>query len=187
MSQQKQVRDQWTQQLEALLLDIASTAQKAGKRYYIGGGFAVDLAFGGISCPHEDIDFAPMEEDAEWWKDWFRSKGYRISKDPDMNDYPYAFLVTNEKLEYFADVYPVRVEKDGTISVTHTPGYQGRPWWKGKSWNNVKQVGYKGQTIVVENYPSVLQQKVEHYRWHGGMPEGKHLHDFRRAGREPKI
>ena len=64
--------DTWTQQLVALLLDIASTAQKAGKRHYIGGGFAVDLAFGGISRSHEDIDFHPMEEDTEWWKDWFR-------------------------------------------------------------------------------------------------------------------
>ena len=179
---QEQGIDKWTQQLVALLLDIASTAQKAGKRYYIGGGFAVDLAFGGISRSHEDIDFHPMEEDTEWWKDWFRSKGYSISKDPDMNDYPYAFLPTNEKHEYFADVYPVKIEKDGTVSVTHTPGYQGRPWWKGKTWNDVKQVSYKGYTVVVENYLSVLQQKAEHYRWHGGAPEGKHLHDFRRAG-----
>jgi hypothetical protein len=147
---QEQDRDPWTQQLEALLLDIASTAQKAGK-------------------------------------DWFRSQGYRISKDPDMNDFPSAFLLTNEKQEYFADVYPVRVEKDGTISVTHTSGYQGRPWWKGKSWNEVKQISYKGQAVVVENYPSVLQQKAEHYRWHGGKPAGKHLHDFQRAGIKPEI
>ena len=177
-----QAIDQWTQQLEALLLDIASTAQTAKKRYYIGGGFAVDLAFGGISRPHEDIDLAPMEEDTDWWKDWFRSKGYRISKNHDMKDYPYAFLVTNEKNDYLVDVYPVRVGQDGIVSITYSTGYQGRQWWKGKSWNDVRLVTYKGQTVMVENYASVLQQKAEHYQWHGGEPEGKHLHDFRRAG-----
>jgi hypothetical protein len=109
MSQQEQEIDHWTQQLEALLLKIAHVAQEAGKRYYIGGGFAVDLTFGGLSRPHEDIDFHPMEEDTQWWKDWFTSQGYLISKDPDMNDYPYAFLPTNEKHDYFADVYPVKV------------------------------------------------------------------------------
>lgn len=187
MSEQEQETDQWTQKLEALLLKIAHTAQEAEKRYYIGGGFAVDLTFGGISRPHEDIDFHPMEEDTQWWKDWFTSQGYIISEDPDMKDYPYAFLPTNEKHEYFADVYPVKVDKNGTISITHTPAYQGRPWWRGKSWKEVKQITYKGQKIKVENYKSVLQQKVEHYRWHGGTPEGKHLYDFHRAGIEPKI
>jgi hypothetical protein len=187
MSQQEQEIDEWTQKLEALLLKIALTAEKAGKSYYIGGGFAVDLIFGAISRPHEDIDFHPVEEDTQWWKDWFTSQGYSISKDPDMKDYPYAFLLTNEKHEYLADVYPVKIDKDGTISVTHTTAYQGRPWWKGKSWQDVQQIIYKGQKVKLEKHISVLQQKVEHYRWHGGTPEGKHLYDFQRAGIEPKI
>jgi hypothetical protein len=187
MSQQEQEIDHWTQQLEALLLKIAHVAQEAGKRYYIGGGFAVDLTFGGLSRPHEDIDFHPMEEDTQWWKDWFTSQGYLISKDPDMNDYPYAFLPTNEKHDYFADVYPVKVDENGTISVTHTPEYQGRPWWKGKSWKEVQLITYKGQRIAVEHVRTVLQQKKEHSQWHGGTPTGKHLHDFHRAGRDPKL
>jgi hypothetical protein len=71
MDKQEQKIDQWTQRLESFLLRIATTAEEAGKRYYIGGGFAVDLSFGGISRPHEDVDFHPMEEDTRWWKDWF--------------------------------------------------------------------------------------------------------------------
>ena len=65
--------DEWSLKLEALLLKIAEAAQKHHKRYYFGGGFAIDLTFGGLSRSHEDIDFAPMEEDTEWWKDWFNS------------------------------------------------------------------------------------------------------------------
>ncbi|WP_201391452.1 nucleotidyltransferase domain-containing protein [Ktedonobacter sp. SOSP1-85] len=147
MSQQEQEIDQWTKKLEALLLMIAHIAQEAGKHYYIGGGFAVDLAFGGLSRSHEDIDFHPMEEDTQWWKDWFASQGYIISKDPNMEDYPHAFLLTNAKREYIADVYPVKVDKNGTISVTHTVTYQGRPWWRGKSWKEVKQIIYKGRAF----------------------------------------
>lgn len=187
MSQQKHPIDQWTQQLEALLLDIASAAQKAGKRYYIGGGFAVDLTFGSISRHHEDIDFHPMEEDTPWWKDWFCSKGYIISKDPDMEEYPYAFLPTNKNHDYFADVYPVRVSTDGSIAVTHTDKYRGRRWWEGKSWNDVRRITYKGQTIMVEDYVTVLQQKEGHIKAHGGTLQEKHLHDFRRVGREPQV
>ncbi len=178
----QQVIDQWTYQLEALLLLIAATAQENNKRYYIGGGFAVDLTFGGLSRSHQDIDFHPMEDDTQWWKDWFASQGYIISKEPDMEDYPYAFLPTNEKHDYFADVYPLKVDQDGIISVTVTDRYTGRPWWEDKSWNEVKHINYKGQDVIVENYKSVLKQKEGHYKWYGGTVEGKHLHDFQRAG-----
>src|SRR5207248_781000 len=127
------------------------------------------------------------EEDTQWWKDWFRSKGYLLSKDPDMNKYPYAFLLTNEHHDYFADVYPVKVNKDGSISITHIAEFHGRRWWEGKSWNDMKQVNYKGQLITVENYETVLQQKEGHIKVHGGTLGKKHLHDFQRAGRIPQI
>jgi hypothetical protein len=181
----EQIIDSWTYQLEALLLQIAETAQENSKQYYIGGGLAIDLTFGGLSRSHEDIDFHPLEEDTQWWKDWFIFQGYSISSDPDMQDYSHAFLVTNEHYDYFADVYPVKIDADGTISVTVTDGFAGRPWWKGKCWHEVTAVDYKGQVVIVENYLSVLQQKECHYTWHGGVITGKHLHDFHRAGKEP--
>ncbi len=180
----EQIINHWTYQLEALLLQIAVAAQENNRQYYIGGGLAVDLTFGGFSRSHEDIDFHPLEEDTQWWKDWFVFQGYIVSKVPDMQDYPYAFLVTNERHDYFADVYPVKIDLNGTISVTVASGFTGRPWWKGKLWNEVTAVNYKGQTIIVENYTSVLKQKEEHYKWHGGDITGKHLQDFRRAGVE---
>ncbi|HEY6541425.1 MAG TPA: hypothetical protein VIZ18_10825 [Ktedonobacteraceae bacterium] len=199
MSQQKQAREQWNQRLEALLLDIASTAQKAGKRYYIGGGFAIDLTFGGVSRPHGDLDFYPMEEDTQWWKDWFRSQGYIVSRDTDMENLPNAFSLVNENHDYFADVYPIAIGKNGEISMlvkedTHEVWdgmltIQGtRGVWQGKSWNEVREVNYKGQAIAVENYKTVLMQKEEYIKLHPGEAlSEKHLHDFHRAGIEPEI
>ncbi|HEV2662406.1 MAG TPA: hypothetical protein VGU68_17505, partial [Ktedonobacteraceae bacterium] len=172
----EQIIDHWTYQLEALLLQIAATAQENNIHYYIGGGLAIDLTFGGLSRTHEDIDFHPLEEDTQWWKDWFVSQGDIVSKDPDMQDYPYAFLLMNERHDYFADVYPVKINLNGTITVTVANGFGGRPWWKGKSWNEVIAVNYKGQKIIVESYKSVLKQKEEHYKWHGGKVTGKHLY-----------
>jgi Aminoglycoside-2''-adenylyltransferase len=55
--------------LEKLLLQVALAAQKHNKPYYFRGGIAVDLTFGGLSRPHEDLDFYPLEVDTEWWKD----------------------------------------------------------------------------------------------------------------------
>lgn len=191
--------DQWTFQLEALLLQIAGAAQKHNKRYYIGGGFAIDLTFGGLSRPHGDLDFYPMEEDTQWWKDWFRSLGYIISKDTDMEDLPNAFSLLNERNDYFADVYPIAMGSSGEISMVVKEGthevWDGmltikgtRGVWQGKSWNEVRNVNYKGQSIVVENYKTVLMQKEEYIKLHPGeVLSEKHLHDFERAGIKPEV
>lgn len=114
------VSDKWTLTLEGLLLDIAKTAQETNKKYYIGGGFAIDLTVGKLTRSHEDIDFHPEEKDTNFWKDWFKGRGYIISRDPDMEDYPNAFLPTNENKDYFGDVYPARFEEDGiSLSKKH--------------------------------------------------------------------
>lgn len=191
--------DQWTQQLETLLLDIASTAQKAGKRYYFGGGFAIDLTFGGLSRPHDDLDFYPMEEDTQWWRDWFRSRGYILAKDTDMEDLPNAFLLINENNDYFADVYPIAIGGKGEISMAVREGTHAiwdgmltikgtRGIWQGKSWDEVRKVNYKGRSIAVENYTTVLTQKEEYIKIHPGETlSEKHLHDFERAGVKPSV
>jgi hypothetical protein len=174
--------DAWTERLIALLLQIAAAAEQHGRRYFISSGLAVDLAFGGLSRAHEDIDFHPLEADTEWWKEWFVAQGYVIDHDPDMAQFPYAFLVTNAQREYLADVYPMREAADGTVEITHTGDYEGRPWWAGKSWRALRRITYRGQRIVVEPYETALAQKAGHVLWHGGMLDEKHLHDFRRAG-----
>jgi len=191
--------DEWTHKLESLVLKIAEVAQTHNKKYYFGGGFAIDLTFGELTRSHEDLDFYPMEEDTQWWKDWFNSQGYIISNDTDMKNLVNAFSVLGKNNEYFADVYPFSFDSNGEISMDIKEGtkeiwdgmltIQGtRAIWKGKSWNDVKHVEYKNQTVVVENYKTVLQQKEAYLQLHPGETlSEKHLLDFKRAGVNPKI
>lgn len=191
--------DQKTVQLERMLLQIAETAKKCSKQYYFGGGFAIDLTFGGVSRAHGDIDFYPMEEDTQWWKDWFDSQGYIVSKDTDMENLSNAFSVLNKNNDYFADVYPVAIDHSGGISMLVREGtrevwdgiltIQGtRGIWEGKSWNDVGKVHYKGQIISVENYKTVLAQKETYIKLHPGEKlSEKHLDDFKRAGIKPQV
>ena len=195
--------DAKTLQLEALLLDIAKATQQHGKRYFIGGGFAVDLAFGGLSRSHEDLDFYPLEGDTEWWKAWFRARGYDVSRDTDMEPLPNAFSVLSSTeafdkgRDYLADVYPIAIASDGSISMAVKPGatavWDGmltldgtRGTWPGKSWNKVTAVSYKGESINVEDVQAVLEQKLAYIKLHPGEQlTEKHLRDFARAGIKP--
>lgn len=191
--------NRWTALLEALVLRIAEAAQKYQKPYYFGGGFAIDLTFGGLTRSHADIDFYPREEDTAWWQEWFRSQGYITSKDTDMEPLRNAFSVINEANDYFADVYPVAVGASGEISMAVYAGtevvwdgmltIQGdRARWEGKSWNEIRSIIYKGQTVSLENYKTVLMQKEEYIKLHPGeVLSEKHLHDFQRAGIKPEV
>ena len=191
--------DQWTLKLEALLLHIAETAQKHYKRYYFGGGFAIDLTFGGLSRSHGDVDFYPLEEDTQWWKDWFRAQGYLPYKEKDMENLPNAFSILTQDNVYVAEIYPIAIGSNGEISMFVSDGTHDiwdelltiegtRGLWQGKSWNEVRTVNYKGQSIAVENYKTVLRQLEDYRKIH---PQEayleKHLHDFKRAGIKPTV
>ncbi len=169
----------YTKELEALLLDIAKTAAAEGKRYYLGGGFGIDIQYGQLTRDHEDLDFHPDEKDTQFWKNWFKDKGFIISKDPDMEDYPNSFLPTNDNKDYIADVYPVTFESDGRISMLYIDGSQGV--WDGKDWRTNKEISYKGVPIWVEDYKNILEQKR-----HGGPMTEKHLHDFKLFNEDPE-
>ncbi len=189
----------WTALLEALFLRIAEAAQKYHKQYYFGGGIAIDLAFGGLTRPHADIDFYPREEDAAWWQEWFCSQGYVISLDLDITPLRNAFYVINEANDFFADVYPIAVSTSGEISMEVYEGTESvwdgmltiqgnRAVWEGKLWNEVRSVTYKGQTVWIENYKTVLMQKETYIKLHPGETlSEKHLHDFQRAGIKPGV
>ncbi len=195
----KEELKRWTALLEVLFLRIAEAAQKYQKQYYFGGGIAVDLTFGGLTRPHADIDFYPREEDAVWWQEWFRSQGYVVSFDWDTTPLRNAFYVVNEINDFFADVYPIAVGANGEISMGVYEGTEcvwdsmlsvqgNRAIWEGKSWNEIRRVTYKGRTIWIENYKTVLMQKEAYIQLHPGEAlSEKHLHDFRRAGIEPRV
>lgn len=191
--------DQKTMLLESLLLRVAHTAATHNKKYYIGGGFAIDLACGGISRPHDDVDFYPLEADALWWKELFNEQEYITSVDTDMVPLLYAFLMSQQKMsatgiEALADVYPVAAGSNGDISMAVRPGttevwdgmlaiQNGRGIWPGKTWQIVRSIEYKGQQVSVEDCRAVLAQKEAYIRLHLGEKLGaKHIHDYRRVG-----
>lgn len=176
MEDENQITDPWTLKLEALLVDIATAARENNKRYYFGGGFAIDLNLGKLTRAHEDLDFYPEEKDTEWWKEWFKSKGFIISKDSDMANYPNAFLLTNENNDYFADVYPVRIEKSGEISMLRKDSTHGT--WEGKSFKEVRHVDYKNTSVYVENPATVIKQKLKHASEHQAPLSEKHKLDI---------
>jgi hypothetical protein len=196
--------DEKTSFLEALMLHIAAVAQKEHKPYYFGGGIAVDLSFGGLSRPHEDLDFYPLEVDTAWWQNWFRTQGYIVSKDTDMEPLANAFSVSRDIAgskddTYLVDVYPIAKGRNGEVSTAVTEGVD-KVWdgmltiedtrgiWPGKSWNGVREVTYKGQVIAVEDYKTVLMQKTAYVRLHPGETlSEKHLFDFARAGIKPEV
>lgn len=169
--------DLWTLRLEEVLIEIAKEAEKSRRKYFIGGGFALDINLGKLTRPHEDIDFHPIEEDAASWQRWFQSKGYVIGKDPDMKDYPHAFLLTNDNNDYIADVYPVKINKHGEVFLYETHG--GHSKWEGKSYLTVKRVHYKGVPIYIEDPESVLVQKIDHVTSRNIPLSDKHLHDIK--------
>ena len=176
--------DQKTILLEPLLLRIAHTAATHNKKYYIGGGFAIDLACGGISRPHDDVDFYPLEADASWWNEWFNEQGYITSVDTDMVPLLHVFLVSQQNVsatgtEALADVYPIAAGSSGDISMAVHPGttevwdgmlaiQNGRGTWPGKTWQNVRSIEYKGQQVFVEDCRAVLAQKDAYIRLHPG-------------------
>ena len=90
------INDPWTLELEALLLEIAAAAEEHAKPYYLGGGVALDVSLGWMTRHHEDLDFYPFAQDADWWKDWFAARGYAIVRTPGMADFPNAFAPFNE-------------------------------------------------------------------------------------------
>lgn len=172
----------WTEKLERLLLEIAKAAYENNKNYFFGGGFSIDLSLGKLSRDHEDIDFHPIETDTDWWRSWFENKGYVLSKSSDMKNTPLAFLLTDNKNSWIADVWPVNIEPDEKKSLLNIKGEH--DVWQGKNWNERKEIKYKGIPVVVENPESVLEQKINHARKMKVCLSRKHQHDFTSMGRE---
>ena len=108
----------------------------------------------------------------------YRKKKKKTSKiEEDMKDFPNAFLVTDKKGYYVADVYPIKIGNKGEITMLWKDGSHGV--WKGKSWYEVRIVKYKGQDVIVENYKTVLTQKRNHMKEHKGEKMRKRdFHDF---------
>lgn len=139
-----------------LAKQIASTAHQNNKKYFIGGGLAIDFSVGKITRNHHDIDFHPMLTDYTWWQDWFKQKGYEIEIPADDN-YPKTCHVVDKKYENIIDLWPLKPKLPLLLI-----NCNGKYIDSLRVWNEIRQVNFEGTQIVIENPARVLEQKLRH-------------------------
>lgn len=151
--------DSHTHRLELFLSEIAKEADLNRKQYFIGGGFVFDIQLGRVTRSHQDIDVFVMEPDLNWWRDWFRLKGFSTQNGDLHHTPPKAFSVIEHHGARLADIYPIRLDKTGRIQYKDSHNvYQ---YWQDYSWSGTQVVPYKDYTIRIENPQDVARQKQE--------------------------
>lgn len=172
--------DESTNKLVTLALEMARSAAASGKRYFMGGGLAIDLSLGKVSRNHHDIDFHPELEDKKWWIEWFEKHGLKVKK-IENSRFPETFKVENEAGEQVVDLWPFAL-KEGVLLINR----EGKYVDSGKHWHETRIVNYEGVDFRVENPQRVLEQKLRHTK--EGQPfREQDRHDFRLMGQEPGI
>ena len=68
--------DTKTKELFKLMLDISTLIKSNSKRIIINGGFAVDLAVGEITRPHDDLNLVVFVEDIDFIKKVFINNNF---------------------------------------------------------------------------------------------------------------
>ena len=169
---------------EFLLDLLIKFVKEAGnKKYIVGGGLALDLAYGKITRPHEDLDIYPYEGDLDYWIKWFQDQGLSAVDTPDTKNHPNAFVVIDKENNYVADIYCVRFEENGEISGLWRDenGEEEYGTWDDKNHKRAHKVKFRDVEINVEYFKDVIDQKLAHEKRHNEPLTGKHLHDLELA------
>ena len=165
-----------TTSLNDLLLEIIKAAEKNRKRLFVTGGFALEIEVGRLTRNHDDLDLQPMEEDITWWKKWFKNKGFRVGYNDGIKDKTKAFMAHSHDSSFYADMYGVKVAKDGALSSAE----RGKRHNWGSTWQKViKQKAWRGKKVYVIEYSTVLWLKKETVRKGQGKIRKKDIHDFK--------
>lgn len=180
-----------TRKLIELIKKIARHAAQHQLRYFIGGGFAIDLYTGKLTREHDDVDLVVDVVDSEAWKRCFEQWGYAIGRDDYMVYFPHSFTVgertANESHHQpdhiLVEVWPVELMDDGTLYPPHIPEHPGRAWWKEKRHDNLQFVRFEGVDIWIEEPNITIDQKLAHVRHHKQQLSEKHIHDLKLMGR----
>jgi len=77
------VKDQKTKRQLAMIKKIFQVAQNQDKFIFIKGGWNIDLSFGRPTRHHKDIDFHFNKKDKNFWKKWFKKRGFMIEEKDD--------------------------------------------------------------------------------------------------------
>lgn len=171
--------DVYTHSLFDLVLQIAQTAQKYDKQYFIGGGVAIDLSLGKITRNHHDIDFHPLLEDFDWWKRWFKKQGY-TTEEPADEDFEETCHVLNLNGDNVVDLWPMKL-----INGKAFCKYKGKYTNTSRYWHETRLVVFENTKINVENPKRILEQKIRQAK-KGKQLRPQDLHDFTVLGFRPE-
>lgn len=86
-----------------LIIDVFDSSKKDKKLIFLKGGWNIDLSYGKVTRPHEDVDFHFNLADKKYWQNWFTKKGFT---ELPQNDYyskyvsPEGFSVDVEGFKY---------------------------------------------------------------------------------------
>lgn len=167
------------------LLDVLVkfVSEASSRKYLISGGIAIDLTYGEIVRPHEDLDILPEEKDYEFWLEWFQAQGLKVINTPDTINYPYAFVVVDKDDNYVADVYSVKFKKSGKLLAAWQENNAVLEYqiWENTNFLNAREIKFNGIEVVVEDYKDVIAQKYNHSKKYNVPLEGKHLIDIETA------
>lgn len=168
--------NEYTKRVVKLAMEIGQAAKDNDKEGFIGSGLAIDLSLGRISRDHHDIDFHPMLEDAQWWREWFTEKGYKVVKRK-KTDYPDAYKVVDNEGEEVVDLWPIKLEEEKLL-INHNGEFVD----SNKRWSETRVINYQGVDIRVENPERVLEQKAKDAK-NGKPMRPQDIHDFKLLGR----
>lgn len=172
--------DDYTKDLFEILKEIAKTAEINSKKYFIGGGIAIEVFKGKIARNHHDIDFHPLLKDYTWWKDWFVKKGYTI-EEPASDDFEETCHVKDINDEDIIDMWPFKVENDICL-IKHNGKYTNG----NRHWNEIQTVAFDSVNITIENPQRVLEQKLRTAK-KAELLRPQDNHDFKIMGVDPKL
>lgn len=148
--------DDETLSLMDLAGEIAKIATKEDKKYFIGGGLAIDLSLGKISRNHHDIDFHPLLADLSWWIEWFKNYGLVVKK-IEGSEFPETFNIFDQKGEMVVDLWPMDLKK-GVLFINQGGKYVDA----GRHWEETRVCNFNGVAFRIENPQRVLEQKLRH-------------------------
>lgn len=163
--------------LNNLLLEIIKTSQKYGKKFFVSGGFALDIEIGKITRNHDDLDLHPMERDILCWKRWFKKKGFKIRYNIEIKDKTKAFVAHSPDSQFYVDMYGVRVSENGKLSSAESGR---RHDWAGTTWQQtVKRKTWQQKKVNILHYQGILWLKKQTAKKKKGVLRKKDWHDLK--------
>lgn len=166
-----------TKKLNKLLLEIIEVSKEFEKKFFVAGGFALDIEVGRLTRNHDDLDLHPLEKNITWWKKWFRKKGFKIDYNPEIKDKTKAFVAYSPDDEFYVDMYGVKVGRKGKLFSAESGK---RHDWAGTTWQGtVKTKDWQGRKVNILHHEGILWLKKKTVKKQSSKLRKKDIHDLK--------